>query len=348
MNHAMHLMRMGRGGQKATPKELSFTVAACYSKKGWVAHQIRCMWFRPQRIASSKQGLHAKTQCLLEDKDTLIAVEEYMIGGGKLATRAGLAQAVTEYWSRLDRHAGEDRDSDETTSGPRQAQIDRGLSERTASEWMTRRGLTWTDLKKGVYKDSHERSYVFEYRQESFLPRLAELEPSFVQWTFPELETNPDAGYTQVYTQILPPGFTPRSPVTLDEGSFNSKDVVRRGWVRNAHMPFYNKGRGTEMMVSEYRTPGGNLQPPDYRVADYPLQPDRDAYHECTAIIMFGDGFWWTRECVADQLRDLAIPLFEKAYPGCQALFSLTTQPTTPPFFPMPSGWRRTSQALVS
>jgi hypothetical protein len=87
-------------------------------------------------------------------------------------------------------------------------------------------------------------------------------------------------------------------------------------------MPFYHKGRGTGMMVSEYLTPGGNLQlPPDYPEDDLPLEPDGDPYRECTAGLVFGDGVWSTGETVADQLRDLTIPLFEKAHPGCQALF---------------------------
>jgi hypothetical protein len=86
---------------------------------------------------------------------------------------------------------------------------------------------------------------------------------------------NHDAVYTFVYPQNLPPGVRPRIRVTHEAGYFNSKVGVRHVWVRNDHMTFYEKGRGTGMMVSEYLTPGGNLQlPPDYPVADYPLEPD--------------------------------------------------------------------------
>jgi hypothetical protein len=92
-------------------------------------------------MPSSRQGLHAKTQCLLEDEATLISVEEYMTGAGKLATRAGLATAVSDYWSSVDRNANADNDDDDTT-GHTQTQIDRGLSERTASEGMKRRVIT--------------------------------------------------------------------------------------------------------------------------------------------------------------------------------------------------------------
>jgi hypothetical protein len=96
----IQLMRMGRAGQTATRKELSFRVAGWYSKKGWLAQRIRsheCSWIRQRTIPSSRQGLHAKTQCLLEDEGTLIAVEEYMTRAGKLPTRAGLVKAVSDY-----------------------------------------------------------------------------------------------------------------------------------------------------------------------------------------------------------------------------------------------------------
>jgi hypothetical protein len=173
-----------------------------------------------------------------------------------------------------------------------------------------------------VYKDGQERPNVLQYCQALLLPRLAELEPTFTRCTFPELETNPDVRYTSVYPENLPPGAKPRIPVTHDECSFNSQEGVYRGWVRNAHMPFYHKGRGTGMMVSEYVTPRGNLQlPPDYPEDHLPLEPEGDPYRGCTASLVFGDGFWWTGETVADQLRDVTIPLFEMAYPGCQAVF---------------------------
>jgi hypothetical protein len=201
----IELMRMGRAKQTATRKELSFTVAACYSNKGWVAQRTRSherLWIRHRIIPSRRQGVHSKTQCLLEDAGTLIAVQEYMTGAGKLASQAGLAKAVTDYWSSLDRNI----DGYNTTrTGPSKAQIDRGLSERTPREWMKRRWFKWRDVKKGVYKDGHERPDVLRYRQESFLPRFAELEPTFVQWTFSELETKPDAGYTLVDPENLPP-----------------------------------------------------------------------------------------------------------------------------------------------
>jgi hypothetical protein len=245
---------------------------------------------------------------MLEDEGTLMAFEEYMTGEGKLATGPGLANAITDYW-RSEGITNEDGS-------------DKELADRTATEWMNRRGYKWTDLKKGVYKDGHERPDVLAYRNDVFLPRLAELEPTFVQWTFPHLEEDPDADPILVYPQNLPPGVKPRVPVTHDESSFNSKDGIRRAWVKEDYLPFYDKGRGTGIMASEYLTPGGNLKlPPNHPEDDWPSEPDGDSFNECTQLFEFGDGQWWDGENVVAQLKDLTIPLFEKAFPGCQAVF---------------------------
>jgi hypothetical protein len=95
-----------------------------------------------RKIPQSQQGRNAKTICMLEDEGTLMAVEEYMTGEGKLATALGLANAITEHWQRegIKKKDGSKKE----------------LAERTAREWMHRRGYKWTDLKKGVYKSLKE------------------------------------------------------------------------------------------------------------------------------------------------------------------------------------------------
>lgn len=78
----------------------------------------------------------------------------------------GSANAVTQFWtdSELPEHK------------------DKKLAERTAIEWFHRCGYSWKDLREGMYKDGHERPDVVAYRNEVFLPQLAQLEPTFVQF----------------------------------------------------------------------------------------------------------------------------------------------------------------------
>jgi hypothetical protein len=186
-------------------------------------------------------------------------------------------------------------------------------------------GYNWKDLKKGVYKDGHEREDVVNYRVSTFLPRIKALEPYMATWIEHLPATGPDPGVTTFTLGPpigpLPPGQRPIIEVTHDEASFSSKDGVRSAWVQKDSLPFFDKGRGKCIMVSEYLTPGGNLQLP-VDATDLPLDSDGDQFRECTEIVECTDGrSYWKSEDVVNQLRNLALPLFEKAYPGYQALF---------------------------
>ena len=118
-------------------------------------------WFSPDDVCSG--GMTPvfppqRVECLLEDQGTRSAMEQYISGVGKHANSEGLAQAVTDIWNSL----GEDSES------PTLA--DRDLAPRTAREWFRRMEYRWIDLKKGVYKDGHERPDVVAYRHDTLLP----------------------------------------------------------------------------------------------------------------------------------------------------------------------------------
>jgi hypothetical protein len=79
---------------------------------------------------------------MLEDEGTRRVVEEYMTAAGELASSQGLAKAVSDYWASLD----SDAEENDHTLGPTREQREKGLSIRTAHEWMNRRGYRWKDL----------------------------------------------------------------------------------------------------------------------------------------------------------------------------------------------------------
>ena len=76
-------------------------------------------------------------------------------------------------------------------------------------------------------------------------------------------------------------------------------------------------------MVSEYMTPGGNLQlPADIPLCEQPCEPDGDPFMECTQIFEpTQEGEYWSSSHMEHQLQCLAIPLFEAQWPGHQAVF---------------------------
>ncbi|KAI5849700.1 hypothetical protein BZA05DRAFT_401211 [Tricharina praecox] len=108
-------------------------------------------------------------------------------------------------------------------------------------------------------------------------------------------------------TAPLPPAIRPRVPVTHDECTFNSTDSRRvidgEAGVDDDHIPFFNKGRGYGMMVSEH------------------LTPDGDTFRECTQIRDFGKEGYWTCDDMIAQLKDLTILSFEQRYSDHQASF---------------------------
>ncbi|KAJ6507587.1 hypothetical protein DFH09DRAFT_1101123 [Mycena vulgaris] len=56
------------------------------------------------------------------------------------------------------------------------------LSERTARRWLIKLGFRRTVDRKGVYVDEHERPDVVKYRNEVFLPQMAEYERQMTQY----------------------------------------------------------------------------------------------------------------------------------------------------------------------
>ena len=88
------------GGQKGR-LELSLQVSRHALKKRHVAERIRVqesLWVRQRSIPESGQGKNARVECLLEDRGTRSAMEQYISGTGKHANSEGLAQVVTDYW----------------------------------------------------------------------------------------------------------------------------------------------------------------------------------------------------------------------------------------------------------
>ena len=74
-------------------------------------------------------------------------------------------------------------------------------------------------------------------------------------------------------------------------------------------------------MVSEYMTPGGNLQlPADTPLCEQPCEPDGDPLGSALRSST-QEGVCWSSSHMEYQLQYLAIPLFEAQWPGHQAVF---------------------------
>ncbi|KAI5842177.1 hypothetical protein DFP73DRAFT_528131 [Morchella snyderi] len=104
------------------------------------------------------------------------------------------------------------------------------ISSTTAKDWLHRLGYHWGEVKKGVYKDGHERPDVVNYRQEVFLKTYEELASVM---PYPVRHKNGDV---EVDIPIVPEGHKLIIPVTHDECTCNANDGPHYQWVKGDHI----------------------------------------------------------------------------------------------------------------
>ncbi|KAG2354668.1 hypothetical protein BDR07DRAFT_1494272 [Suillus spraguei] len=92
------------------------------------------------------------TKSQIEDED----LEEELLTHLQLLSKYVTAKAVVDYIARLDVQ--------------RQNQLCKGISLRTAQNWMENCGFRWMTTKNGQYIDGHEQEDVINYWQNTFLP----------------------------------------------------------------------------------------------------------------------------------------------------------------------------------
>ena len=97
------------------------------------------------------------------------------------------------------------------------------LSERTARWWLARLGWRNQLLRKGVYIDGHERPDVVEYRNQTFLPSMAEYQKRMAKWELQGSKlmcTSPKLGLDEM--QII--------ALFQDENCFHANEYKRTIW----------------------------------------------------------------------------------------------------------------------
>ncbi|TFK79205.1 hypothetical protein K466DRAFT_579249 [Polyporus arcularius HHB13444] len=181
----------------------------------------------------------------------------------------------------------------------------RPLCERTACRWLVKLDWHRTLLWKGVYMDGHERPDVTKYRQEVFLPRMAEYECCMDQYEGVELKLVPPT---------LKPGEKKVDAIFHDESCFHVNEYKRTAWLPEGATILQKKGRGQLIHVSDFITePTGHLV----------LRNDNGKIVEDACKIIFpgsnGDPWWDTAQLIEQVKR--VIKIFEKVHPGCVALF---------------------------
>jgi len=296
-------------------------------------------WIKGWKLPVSQQGKSPMLYRLINDEGTRLVLCEYLAGAGERVTGQHLAFAISTYWQSGTfpfEEQPELKDPPKPSTAETQAelaqlaeqrsQIQVNLSSRTAAKWLHEMGYKYKDMRKGVYKDSHEPEDVIQYRQEVFLPTLRALENRIVCW---ELVDTPNGETLKtIYPANLSAGVRPIVPIVHDETTFNANDGCNKVWIKEDHTLLKNKSRGKGIMVSDFLFPGGRLQVPSSTII--PSLRQYEASDNClhrldtqfaTWSIKYGGEKWWDGDQLVEQVLKIAIPIFETAFPGCEALF---------------------------
>lgn len=111
-------------------------------------------------------------------------------------------------------------------------------------------GYDWKEVKKGIYKDGHEKLDVVQYRQTVFLTTLEKL-----QHRMPYPVKNKTDELVDIKLPTLSLNERVCIPITHDECTCNSNDGPHHQWIRGDEHPIQKKAEGQGLHISEFITP---------------------------------------------------------------------------------------------
>ncbi|KAG0130835.1 hypothetical protein HOY82DRAFT_608717 [Tuber indicum] len=182
-------------------------------------------WVQFRRIEATRRGQHQKVECLLNDENILLAVWAYIAKSGENIDSYRMAQVINQSWI----------EAEDLVIGPggrrNIQQIEKSITGRTGSRWLSKLGFKWKEVRKGVYKDGHEREDVIQYRKEVFILFLKDLSSHLMLW---DEDLNP-----KPTKELVTGAEQPVIIVTQDECTFNSNDGKRFIWTHDDHNPIH-------------------------------------------------------------------------------------------------------------
>lgn len=194
-----------------------------------------------------------------------------------------------------------------------------GIRSRTARKWLNRLGYKWKEVQKGVFYDGHEREDIVEYRKK-FLEEMKKLLPYFVE--FGEDGSILPKEYPDDCA-IGEPNRRPIIMITHDESTFLANDGRQRVWTLDGHGILQPKGKGRDIMVSDFLPPWSRLNlasllpEKQKKLAELGVPFEAATYFECGKI----EEGYWTGEHLLDQIQNKALPIGEALHPCYKLLF---------------------------
>lgn len=213
-------------------------------------------WVGSWELPTSEKGAHAKTFSLLNDPAIRAELRSYVHSNKWCMDPAKLAQfsqekmvpaAAKEYLDHITNveiPKGLKKYLDIELFPQIHYKVGRGVSLSTAHQMLRREGFSYTEHKKALYYDGHERPDVVKYRQEVFLPAMLEYRKHLVEYKVDNLEEEvqkPISNYVERCLVLVP----------QDEMTAQANDGKRKSWVLDGEHALKKKGVGRGIHQSD-------------------------------------------------------------------------------------------------
>jgi hypothetical protein len=225
----------------------------------WGGRMVRVWagrWLRARELPESMRGRNVKSFSVLQDPAIRAELCSYLrsnkwaIDPEKLAAFSQhnmITPASEQYLSHIveiEMPRGLKQYLDVELFPRIQLKVSRGVSLATARRWLRQEGFRYTEHKKSLYFDGHERPDVVKYRQEVFLPTMKEHKRRLVQFV---------VGDVAKEVTVPPTNYVERRLVLVahDEMTAQANDGQKKSWVSNGEHALKKKGVGRGIHQSD-------------------------------------------------------------------------------------------------
>jgi hypothetical protein len=291
----MFLRREGEGAVKASIQIAHIMFRSKNNIKSYKSTCIR-VWSKEYlltgKLPSFRQGLHPKHESIVCDEHVKTRLQVHL-RSLKPNKRTPL-QLCTDY------NAGLLSDLSHAPSS---------IGLRTAYRWMRYLGFSPDRAKKGYYSDEHNRPDIIAYRDNEFLPKMADYEAKMIEYSGDDM--------TQAIEPALPEGVQLCVVITHDETTVYCNDGKPIFWMENGRHNIRAKSLGTSAMIS------------GFCCSCHGFMSDEELGLQSYQIFLAGKNRegWFTNDDLVAQLQKI-MPLIEKLHPNKQLVFAFDNSMT--------------------
>ena len=254
-SYLLMVIKNGRGRVDASQRAAE---AQGFAVK-WGGYLVRCWvqeWLKSRTLPTSSRGRHVKSYSLLEDPAiraelrSFVRSNKWSMNPSKLAEfsqQRMIPAAAKKYIHHIV--------DDEMPKGlkhyielelfPRiQQKVKKGISLKTARQFLRKEGFRYTEHKKALFYDGHDRPDVIAYCQNIFIPVLDSLRHRIIEY---------QPSNCELEVEKTPANLVERRAVLVpqDEMTAQAYDGLKRSWVLDGEQPLRKKGNGRGIHQSD-------------------------------------------------------------------------------------------------